>query len=141
MCFRRTPAQDHAVHLIESSPAGQVEPQLHTDPAYLKPGDRIEHTEPCLFDMVRTSLYSYSLPAPLHSNVKVGNVTLARPAQHRQGRQGNVTPSLAHSHTMHPAPPPSPPPHTHPLCTHLTRTLAHTRTGMWKHGVLFLGNF
>lgn len=44
------PAQEHKVHLIESSPADQVQPKLHSI-AYLKPGDRIAHPRVRLFDI------------------------------------------------------------------------------------------
>ncbi len=44
------PAQKHPVHFVESSPKDQVEPKLHTHD-YLKPGDRIEHPRPRLFDV------------------------------------------------------------------------------------------
>ena len=43
-------AQKHPVHLIESSPDDQVQPKLHTF-QYLKPGDRIDKSQPCLFDV------------------------------------------------------------------------------------------
>lgn len=43
-----TPAQEHPVHLIESTPEGRVEPRLKTL-EYLKPGDRIEQRFPRLF--------------------------------------------------------------------------------------------
>jgi dipeptidyl-peptidase-4 len=42
------PAQDHPVHLVESSPADRIEPRLRTI-QYLKPGDRIEERWPRLF--------------------------------------------------------------------------------------------
>ena len=47
--FRITPAQQHPVHLIESSPSDQLQPRLKTL-EYLKPGDRIEQPAPCLFN-------------------------------------------------------------------------------------------
>jgi dipeptidyl-peptidase 4 len=50
VAMRKRPEQTHSIRLIESSPKEQVEPKLHTH-KYLKPGDRIDHTEPCLFDM------------------------------------------------------------------------------------------
>lgn len=43
-------AQQHPVHLIESSPADQLQPKLHTFD-YLKPGDTIAHPRPRLFDI------------------------------------------------------------------------------------------
>ena len=42
------PAQEHPVHIVESSPADRIEPKLRTL-AYLKPGDRIERRWPRLF--------------------------------------------------------------------------------------------
>ena len=47
--FKTEPAQEHKVTLIESSPGDQVQPKLHTID-YLKPGDRIAHPRPHLFD-------------------------------------------------------------------------------------------
>ena len=46
--FERVAAQDHPVHLIESSPIDQVEPRMRTI-QYLKPGDQIEQRWPRLF--------------------------------------------------------------------------------------------
>ncbi len=47
----KTLAGDHrVVTLVESSPADQVQPKLHTVD-YLKPGDRIPHPRPRLFDV------------------------------------------------------------------------------------------
>ena len=43
-------AQEHKVHFIESSPKDQLQPKLHTID-YLKPGDRIAHPRPRLFDV------------------------------------------------------------------------------------------
>jgi dipeptidyl aminopeptidase/acylaminoacyl peptidase len=48
--MRVQPAQEHKVWLVESSPADQVQPKLLSYD-YLKPGDRIEHARPCLFDL------------------------------------------------------------------------------------------
>jgi len=42
------PAQEHPVHLVESSPPDRIEPRLRTL-QYLKPGDRIEQRWPRLF--------------------------------------------------------------------------------------------
>ncbi len=50
--LRTEPAQERKIHLIESSPADQVQPKLHTVD-YLKPGDRIAHPRPRLFDVAR----------------------------------------------------------------------------------------
>lgn len=44
------PAQEHKVHLIESSPTDQVQPKLQSYD-YLKPGDRIAHPRVRLFDI------------------------------------------------------------------------------------------
>jgi len=43
-------AQEHPVYLIESTPAGQLQPRLHSFD-YLKPGDEIAHSRPRLFDV------------------------------------------------------------------------------------------
>ena len=47
--FKTEPAQEHKIYLIESSPKDQVQPKLHAID-YLKPGDRIAHPRPHLFD-------------------------------------------------------------------------------------------
>jgi dipeptidyl-peptidase 4 len=44
------PEQEHLVYLIESSPKDEVQPKLHKH-QYLKPGDRIRHERPRLFDL------------------------------------------------------------------------------------------
>ncbi len=41
---------DRKVYLIESSPQDQLQPKLHTLD-YLKPGDRVDIKQPCLFDV------------------------------------------------------------------------------------------
>jgi dipeptidyl aminopeptidase/acylaminoacyl peptidase len=48
--MRTIPAQEHKIHFIESSPSDQVEPKLHSR-SYLKPGDRVAVSRPCLFDI------------------------------------------------------------------------------------------
>src|SRR6202044_547958 len=48
--FKTVPAQEHKVYLIESSPKDQLQPKLHAND-YLKPGDRIAHPRPHLFDV------------------------------------------------------------------------------------------
>ncbi|MEO6755071.1 MAG: DPP IV N-terminal domain-containing protein, partial [Chthoniobacteraceae bacterium] len=50
VALRVKPEQEHLVHFIESSPKDQVQPKLHSH-QYLKPGDRIRHERPCLFDL------------------------------------------------------------------------------------------
>jgi dipeptidyl-peptidase-4 len=47
--FKTVPAQEHKVYIVESSPKDQEQPKLHTLD-YLKPGDRIAHPRPHLFD-------------------------------------------------------------------------------------------
>lgn len=47
-----TPAQQRPVSIVESSPADQLQPRLHTFD-YLKPGDQIEVSKPRLFDAER----------------------------------------------------------------------------------------
>ena len=49
--FRTEPAQQRAVHLLESTPTDQLQPKLRTLD-YLKPGDRIAHPRPVLVDLV-----------------------------------------------------------------------------------------
>ncbi len=44
------PAQEHKVWLVESSPADQLQPKLSSYD-YLKPGDKIAHERPRLFDI------------------------------------------------------------------------------------------
>ena len=48
--LRVKPEQEHLVHFIESSPKDFTEPILHSH-QYLKPGDRIRHEWPFLFDL------------------------------------------------------------------------------------------
>ncbi len=47
--FKTVLAQEHKVYLVESSPKDQEQPKLHTLD-YLKPGDKIAHPRPHLFD-------------------------------------------------------------------------------------------
>jgi dipeptidyl aminopeptidase/acylaminoacyl peptidase len=47
--FKTIPAQEHKIYIVESSPKDQVQPKLHQHD-YLKPGDRIAHPRPHLFD-------------------------------------------------------------------------------------------
>jgi dipeptidyl aminopeptidase/acylaminoacyl peptidase len=47
--FRVRAAQAHPVRLIESAPTDQLQPKLHVVD-YLKPGDRIAESRPCLWD-------------------------------------------------------------------------------------------
>lgn len=44
------PAQEHKIYVVESSPSDQLQPKLHSYD-YLKPGDKIEHPRPHLFDV------------------------------------------------------------------------------------------
>ncbi len=48
--FKTIPEQEHKLYLIESSPKDQLQPKLHSYD-YLKPGDRIAHPRPHLFDV------------------------------------------------------------------------------------------
>jgi len=50
VAFRVRPAQEHKVHVVESSPRDQLQPKLHTY-NYLKPGDRVTVSKPHLFDV------------------------------------------------------------------------------------------
>ncbi len=50
VAMRVKPEQEHPVYFIESSPKDRTEPKLHSH-QYLKPGDRIRHERPCLFDV------------------------------------------------------------------------------------------
>lgn len=50
VAWQYTPAQDHKINLVESSPKDQIEPKLHTK-KYLKPGDRVRIDRPRLFDL------------------------------------------------------------------------------------------
>jgi dipeptidyl aminopeptidase/acylaminoacyl peptidase len=45
-------AQEHKIHFVESSPKDQLQPKLHTID-YLKPGDRIAHPRPRLFEVAQ----------------------------------------------------------------------------------------
>jgi dipeptidyl-peptidase-4 len=48
--MRVVPAQEHKIYMVESSPRDQEQPRLHSLD-YLKPGDRIAHPRPRLFDV------------------------------------------------------------------------------------------
>ncbi len=50
VALRTSPAQEHKVYVIESSPKDQLQPKLDSYD-YLKPGDRIAHPRPQLFDV------------------------------------------------------------------------------------------
>ncbi len=50
VALRTKRAQEHKVHIVESSPRDQLQPKLHTLD-YLKPGDQIAHPRPHLFDL------------------------------------------------------------------------------------------
>jgi dipeptidyl aminopeptidase/acylaminoacyl peptidase len=63
-CLQVRPEQDHPVHFIESSPKDQVQPKLHSH-QYLKPGDRIRHEQPRLFDLERRTAVPFTLGADL----------------------------------------------------------------------------
>lgn len=47
--FQTVPGQEHKIPLVESSPEGETQPKLHLLD-YRKPGDRIDHRRPRLFD-------------------------------------------------------------------------------------------
>lgn len=51
VAFRTEAAEEHLVYTVASSPQDQVQPKLVTLD-YLKPGDKIEHPRPVLFDVV-----------------------------------------------------------------------------------------
>jgi dipeptidyl aminopeptidase/acylaminoacyl peptidase len=50
VAMRTRPAEQHTVYQIESSPRDQVQPKLRSFD-YLKPGDRIAQSKPCLFEV------------------------------------------------------------------------------------------
>ncbi len=50
VAFQTVPAEEHKVYLVESSPTDQVQPRLHVN-EYPKPGDRVAHPRPRLFDI------------------------------------------------------------------------------------------
>jgi len=50
VAMQTVPAQEHKIAIVESSPQDQVQPKLRT-PNYLKPGDRIAHPRPGLFEI------------------------------------------------------------------------------------------
>ena len=52
VAMQAQPAQEHKVWLVESSPRDQLQPKLSSYD-YLKPGDRIEHPRPRLFDIAK----------------------------------------------------------------------------------------
>jgi len=47
---KTVPGQEHLVHMVESSPAGQIQPKLHSD-RYLKPGDVLPQPRPVLIQL------------------------------------------------------------------------------------------
>src|SRR5205807_10070890 len=49
--IKSIPAQEHKVYEVESSPRDQVQPKLRSFD-YLKPGDKIAHPRPHLFDVL-----------------------------------------------------------------------------------------
>ena len=51
VALREQAGDDRQVHLVESSPADQLQPKLHSA-HYLKPGDRMPTRRPCLFDVL-----------------------------------------------------------------------------------------
>lgn len=63
--FKTIPAEEHKVYLVESSPKDQVQPKLHTLD-YLKPGDRVAHQRPYLFDI--TTKHAIPIKDDLFSN-------------------------------------------------------------------------
>lgn len=68
--WQRTPGEQRQVHIVESSPADQVQPKLHTF-TYDKPGDRIDVAIPRLFDAVSgtsIALADQLSPNPLFPN-------------------------------------------------------------------------
>ncbi len=50
LAVQEIPAETHEVQFVESSPSDQKQPKLHSM-NYLKPGDRIAHPRPRLFDV------------------------------------------------------------------------------------------
>lgn len=65
VAHRTIPAQEHPIHIVESSPADQVQPKLLTL-NYLKPGDRIAVSKPCLFHVAESR--EISVPDALFPN-------------------------------------------------------------------------
>jgi len=51
------PGQERKVYLVQSSPSDQLQPKLDSY-EYLKPGDRIDHPRPRLFDVTKRSATS-----------------------------------------------------------------------------------
>ncbi|MBM3784907.1 MAG: S9 family peptidase [Acidobacteria bacterium] len=54
--FRVRPGQRRQIHMVESSPADQVQPKLKTIP-YVKPGDALDLPRPVLFDLVTRKVH------------------------------------------------------------------------------------
>ena len=71
VALKTKPAQQHIVHFVESSPQDQVQPKLHSFD-YLKPGDRIAHPRPCLFDVtaVRGNIASAATPINVSAAIR-----------------------------------------------------------------------
>ena len=49
VCMLREPEQPHVIPIVDSSPDDRLQPKLLELKSYLKPGDRIERTQPRLF--------------------------------------------------------------------------------------------
>jgi dipeptidyl aminopeptidase/acylaminoacyl peptidase len=64
--IRRQKGQEHTVHVVESSPADQLQPRLHAFD-YLKPGDKVDIDRPYLFDI------------PTRKPIPVSNALFANP--------------------------------------------------------------
>jgi dipeptidyl aminopeptidase/acylaminoacyl peptidase len=70
IALRVQPEQEHIVHFIESSPKDPKNPELYLQPKlhshqYLKPGDRIRHERPVLFDLEKRTLLPITIGAEL----------------------------------------------------------------------------
>jgi dipeptidyl-peptidase-4 len=59
VAMRVEPAERRLVYVVESSPPGGLQPKLESYD-YLKPGDRLEHPHPRLFDVARRN----AIPVP-----------------------------------------------------------------------------
>ena len=57
VAFREEAAQEHKIYTVESSPKDQLQPKLRTL-NYLKPGDKIAHPRPRLFQVASRKLIS-----------------------------------------------------------------------------------
>jgi dipeptidyl aminopeptidase/acylaminoacyl peptidase len=76
---RVRPAKEHTVYLIESSPADQLQPKLHSR-NYLKPGDALQQRQPVIISVNDRKLHVANAGAIAHQ------YSITNPVWRRDGR-------------------------------------------------------